>query len=121
MAGCRIVDVSEGEIREVEYTVPGDDSLPEEVKKVLEAQEEEPFSLAYESGGFLYLMKGYGRQKSGGYSIRVERLYAAGQVIHVKTELVGPATIEEQKGDGSCPDFVLKLEARKGATVVFEG
>lgn len=120
MAGCRIVDVSEGEIREVDYTVPGDDSLPEEVKKVLEAQGEEPFSLAYESGGFLYLMKGYGQQKSGGYSIRVERLYTSGQVIHVKTELIGPATREEQKGDGSCPVIVLKLEARKGSTVVFE-
>lgn len=121
LAGCRIIDVSEGELRDVEYTVTGNDDLPEEVMKVLEEQGTEPFALAYESGGFLYLMKGYGQQKSGGYSIKVERLYTAGKVIHVKTELVGPATREEQKGDGSCPKIVLKLEARKGSTVVFEG
>ena len=66
-------------------------------------------------------MKGYGRQNSGGYSIRVESLYAAGEVIHVKTALEGPATREEQKGDGSCPTIVLKLEAREDASVVFEG
>ena len=31
------------------------------------------------------------------------------------------ATREEQKGDGSCPTIVLKLEAREDASVVFEG
>ena len=51
----------------------------------------------------------------------VESLYAAGEVIHVKTALEGPATREEQKGDGSCPTIVLKLEAREDASVVFEG
>lgn len=121
LTGCRIVDVSKGEIRDVEYTVPGSDDLPEEVKETVEKQGEEPFSLAYESGGFLYLMKGYGKQKSGGYSIRVERLYTVGQTIHVKTELEGPETKEEQKGGESCPVIVLKLEARKDASVVFEG
>ncbi len=121
LAGCRIVDVSEGEVKEVEYTVLGNEDLPEEVRKSLEEQGQEPFALAYESGGFLYLMKGYGRQNSGGYSIRVESLYAAGEVIHVKTALEGPATREEQKGDGSCPTIVLKLEARENASVVFEG
>ncbi len=121
LAGCRIVDVSKGEVREVEYTVLGSDEIPEEVEKVLDEQGEEPFALAYESGGFLYLMKGYGRQNSGGYSIRVESLYTAGEVIHVQTTLEGPATREEQKGDGSCPTIVLKLEARENASVVFEG
>ena len=121
LTGCRIVDVSEGEAKEVEYTVLGSDEIPEEVEKVLEEQGQEPFALAYESGGFLYLMKGYGRQNSGGYSIRVDSLYATGEVIHLQTTLEGPATREEQKGDGSCPFIVLKLEARKNDSVVFEG
>ena len=121
LTGCRIVDVSEGEAKEVEYTVLGSDEIPEEVEKVLEEQGQEPFALAYESGGFLYLMKGYGRQNSGGYSIRVDSLYATGEVIHLQTTLEGPATREEQKGAGSCPFIVLKLEARKNASVVFEG
>ena len=121
LTGCRIVDVSEGEAKEVEYTVLGSDEIPEEVEKVLEEQGQEPFALAYESGGFLYLMKGYGRQNSGGYSIRVDSLYATGEVIHLQTTLEGPATREEQKGDCSCPFIVLKLEARKNASVVFEG
>lgn len=121
LTGCRIVDVSEGEAKEVEYTVLGSDEIPEEVEKVLEEQGQEPFALAYESGGFLYLMKGYGRQNSGGYSIRVDSLYATGEVIHLQTTLEGPATREEQKGDSSCPFIVLKLEARKNASVVFEG
>lgn len=64
LTGCRIVDVSEGEVKEVEYTVLGNEDLPEEVRKLLEEQGQEPFALAYESGGFLYLMKGYGRQNS---------------------------------------------------------
>ena len=32
LAGCRIVDVSEGEVKEVEYTVLGNEDLPEEVR-----------------------------------------------------------------------------------------
>ena len=121
LIGCRIVDVSEGEAKEVDYTLLESDEIPEEVEKVLEKQGQEPFALAYESGGFLYLMKSYGLQNSGGYSIRVESLYATGQVVHVQTTLEGPATREEQKGDSSCPTIVLKLEARENASVVFEG
>lgn len=38
----------------------------------------------------------------------------------MKTALEGPATREEQKGDGSCPTIVLKLEAREDASVVLK-
>ena len=64
-------------------------------------------------------MRGYGRQKTGGYSIRILNVGISGETLHVKSELIGPQTKEEQKGDGSTPYFVMKLED-PGYPVIFE-
>ena len=106
---------------DMEFTVVSEDRLPEELKEIVEEKKGSAFKLTYADEGYLYICIGYGKQDSGGYSIRVESLYATGQVVHVQTTLEGPATREEQKGDSSCPTIVLKLEARENASVVFEG
>ena len=68
----------------------------------------------------LYILRGYGKQKSGGFSIQIEEVSKSENAVFVRTKLVGPAAKEEQKGAASCPYVVLKTKAAAGISVVFE-
>ena len=70
LASCRITDVSEGERKELSYAIvkPGD--FPPEIDQILRRKKESAFQMAYESGDDLYILRGYGKQKSGGFSIQ---------------------------------------------------
>ena len=68
--------------------------------------------MAYQSGNELYLIKGYGRQMGGGYSIQVEGLEKSEDAIQLRTKLIGPSSEEEQSPEPSYPYIVLKTEYR---------
>ena len=53
--------------------------------------------MAYESGDDLYILRGYGKQKSGGFSIQIEEVSKSENAVFVRTKLVGPAAKEEQE------------------------
>ena len=74
LASCRITDVSEGERKELSYAIvkPGD--FPPEIDQILRRKKESAFQMAYESGDDLYILRGYGKQKSGGFSIQIEEV-----------------------------------------------
>ena len=130
LASCRITDVSEGERKELSYAIvkPGD--FPPEIDQILRRKKESAFQMAYESGDDLYILRGYGKQKSGGFSIQIEEVSKSENAVFVRTKLVGPAAKsiraqlaaakEEQKGAASCPYVVLKTKAAAGISVVFE-
>ena len=109
LASCRITDVS---------VKPGD--FPPEIDQILRKKKESAFQMAYESGDDLYILRGYGKQKSGGFSIQIEEVSKSENAVFVRTKLVGPAAKEEQKGAASCPYVVLKTKAAAGISVVFE-
>ena len=116
LASCRITDVSEGERKELSYAIvkPGD--FPPEIDQILRRKKESAFQMAYD----LYILRGYGKQKSGGFSIQIEEVSKSENPVFVRTKLVGPAAKEEQKGAASCPYVVLKTKAAAGISVVFE-
>lgn len=101
-----------GDNRKVDYTVVKKEDLPAEVKKVIDSKKQERFQMTYQGEGELYIMKGYGIQSSGGYSIQVEYVTENEEEVHVKTKLVGPASREEQKDTISSPYLVVKMEDR---------
>ncbi|MCI5650140.1 MAG: protease complex subunit PrcB family protein [Fusicatenibacter sp.] len=117
---CSVTDVTKGERTEIEYTVVKTNEIPSEVGEIINERKEEEFQMTYESGGYLYLLRGYGKQKSGGYSIRVEEVSVSDEALHVRTTLLGPPDREAQKGAVSCPYIVLKTEERSNLPVVFE-
>lgn len=73
LASCRITDVSEGERKELSYAIvkPGD--FPPEIDQILRRKKESAFQMAYESGDDLYILRGYGKQKSGGFPYRSKK------------------------------------------------
>ena len=95
----------------VEYTVLGEDQIPDEIRKVVDVKKQEEFQMTYQEEDMLYLLQGYGIQSSGGYSIRVE--------LHVKTKLIGPRGKDGGTEGISCPYLVIKVENRH-KKVVFD-
>ncbi|NCB92917.1 MAG: protease complex subunit PrcB family protein [Clostridia bacterium] len=119
IVGCNVIKQKNGETKAIDYTVVEEGELPIEVKNVIDARKQEGFQMMYQCEGELYLMKGYGIQSTGGYSIQVESVTENKEAIHIKTKLVGPASREEQKDAISCPYIVVKVEGRE-KQVVFE-
>ena len=90
VSGCRIVSTEGGERPGGGiYSSPGGRPLPPEVERLIREQEGQAFQMTYKSGGYLYILRGYGEQKSGGYSIQVEEVSVSDSALHFRTRLIG--------------------------------
>ena len=101
----------------LEFTVVDEDRLPEEVKKLVEEKKEQVFKFTFADSGYLYLCIGYGKQKTGGYSVTVNDLYATENAIYVDTSLLGPSGETARKQSASYPYLVLKTPFMDKAVV----
>ena len=119
VAGCGITRTEGGEREAAEYTVLGVDAVPPEVEKVITQQQGREFRMTYKSGGYLYLLRGYGPQESGGFSVQVEEVSVSDTALYFRTRLLGPAEEEQKKGESSEPWLVVKTED-PGVPVIFE-
>ena len=113
LSGCRFVRIEEEERKPVAYTVVEKSDIPEELSRIMEEKKEKEFQMAYQKGEDLYLIKGYGRQMSGGYSIQVTDLSASVNAVFFETKLIGPME-KIQGGEPSYPYIVIKTEYRDG-------
>jgi len=107
--GCSIEKVRAGDGIKPEYTVMKEADFPEKVKELI----------AKNQAGYLYLLKGYGKQETGGYSIQIEDLSLWENAIHLQTVLIGPKDGEELKEEPSYPCLVVKMKYRE-EPVIFE-
>ena len=86
----------------VEYTVLGEDQIPDEIRKVVDVKKQEEFQMTYQEEDMLYLLQGYGIQSSGGYSIRVEKSQRKmiRKLSCKRQKLIGPKgeKMEERRG-----------------------
>ena len=106
-----MIKIEEGERTSLKYTVVDHSQIPEQAAKLIEEKKEKEFQMVYQKGEDLYLIKGYGRQMSGGYSIQVTDLSASVNAVFFETKLIGP-TEEVQGGEPSYPYIVVKTEYR---------
>ena len=75
----------------MEFTVVEDADLPGELKEIIDEKKENPFRMHYSNKESLYIVVGYGKQNSGGYSISVEELFLTDNAIYFDTNLIGPS------------------------------
>lgn len=120
LGGCRMIKIEEAERTPLKYTVADRSQIPEEAAKLIEEKKEKEFQMVYQKGEDLYLIKGYGRQMSGGYSIQVEELGASSNGLFFVTRLIGPKDLNEA-GVPSYPCIVIKTEPQKKPVVFREG
>lgn len=117
--GCSIEKVRAKDGVKPEYTVMKEEDFPDKVRELVEQNREKEFQMTYQDNGFLYLMKGYGKQETGGYSIQVQDLSLWDNAIHLETMLLGSEEGEELTGEPSFPCLVIKMKYRE-EPVIFE-
>ena len=116
--GCSLIKIEEGERTPLEYTVVDTAELPQSAQELIQEKKADDFQMTYQKGDTLYLIRGYGKQMSGGYSIQVAELSASSTTIFFKTRLIGPEK-ENQSGAPSYPYIAVKTDYRE-EPVLFE-
>ena len=115
--GCSVKDTNGTKVADLEYVIVEESELPEELKTMIEEKKAADFKLTYESGEELYIVRGYGEQATGGYSIRIRDCYLTSNAILFDTELVGPRKGESTSASPSYPYIVIRMEKREENTI----
>lgn len=109
--GCSELNQGAAEkIRDLEFTIVDPEEIPEELAQIIEENRKTEIKMTYESDKYLYLIRGYGEQKTGGYSIAVEQCYLGKNGINVHTNLIGPSHDKSIAQEPSYPSVVVKLQ-----------
>ena len=118
LAGCG-QQQPEGKIRDLECSVLDEDEIPQPLADVIEENKSKEMKLSYEKDGYLYITRGFGEQKTGGYSIRENYCYLAEDGVHVQFELLGPPAEETPSEEVTYPYIVVRTEM-EGQNIIFE-
>ena len=97
-----------GERADVEFTVVSAEEVPQELSEILEKNKAREIRMTYQDGEELYLIRGYGEQKTGGYSILVVECSEDEENLYFLTQLIGPEDPEGLSEDPSYPYLVAK-------------
>lgn len=116
--GCSLVKIEEGERTPLAYTVVETAELPSSAQEMIQEKKDRDFQMTYQKGDTAYLIRGYGKKMSGGYSIQVAELSVSSTAVFFKTRLIGPEK-ENQSGAPSYPYIAVKTEYRE-EPVIFE-
>ena len=119
LCGCTVKKMDAEKLRDVEFTVVKKEEIPEDLKEQIKEARTTPMKLTYGDGGYLYIARGYGEQKTTGYSIAVEAVYETADAICIQSELKGPSKEEEILKKKTYPYVVVKIEY-SDKQVVFE-
>lgn len=118
-AGCTMLSEEKIKLRDLEFTVLGEEKIPRQLLAIIEDKKTSPFQITYTDNVNLYICVGYGEQETGGYSIAVEELYLTDRDIIVSTSLLGPEPSDKSNKTPSYPYIVIKTEFLE-QTVTFE-
>ena len=119
LCGCAIINGERIKLRDLDFTVLSEEMIPQELKTVIEERKEEAFKLTYSDKENCYIVIGYGKQETGGYSIAVNELYLTDNAVYVNTSLLGPDASMKNKKNHSWPYIVIKTELLE-QSVIFE-
>lgn len=119
LGGCTLLSEEKIKLRDLEFTVLGEEKIPEQLTAIIEEKKKEPFQITYTDNANLYICIGYGEQETGGYSIAVNELYLTDTNIVVNTSLLGPEAPSQENKAPSTPYIVIKTEYLE-QTVTFE-
>ncbi len=119
LGGCQIEEGDTKKVSDLSFIVVKDEEVPERLRDLIQENKEKPFKLTYSDDSYLYLVRGYGKQETGGYSIQVKECYLTSNAIVFKTNFLGPSKSENIVEAPSYPYIVVKTEYRE-EMVVFQ-
>ena len=117
--GCSVEQTNRTKISDLDYAIVAENEIPEELLADIEEKKAADFKMIYKDDAFLYIVRGYGEQETGGYSICMQEVYLTSNAIIFDTELIGPRKGETISKSPSYPYIVVKVELRD-ENVVFE-
>lgn len=107
---CSVKKLKTEKLKDLDFTVVKEEDIPEELQEVIAAHKEQIMKLTYADQGFLYIVEGYGRQETSGYSIEVKECFETENAIYFQTNLIGPSQDEKIVERESFPYIVVKLQ-----------
>lgn len=119
LGGCTLLSEEKIKLRDLDFTILGEEKIPEQLMTIITERKKEPFQITYTDNTNLYICIGYGEQDTGGYSIAVNELYLTDTNIVVSATLLGPEPSEQENKISSFPYIVIKTEYLD-QTVTFE-
>lgn len=119
LQGCKIENSEDKKVQDLDFTVLQEREVPPDILDMIDEKKQEAFQFTKTSGPYTYLVIGYGKQNTSGYSIQVEDVYLGENAIYVKTALLGPKKDEAVSEVETYPYVVVKIEARD-ETVIFK-
>jgi hypothetical protein len=112
LGGCQLAGSEKETGQAQEFTIVPSDEVPEELDTIIQENLQGEIRLTFEDQGILYLVRGYGEQKSGGYSIAVDNvgLSEDGTTLYVDTSLIGPTDDQKIGNETSYPYIVIRMK-----------
>lgn len=107
--GCN--SKKEERLQDLDFTVIDDTDIPDELKTIIDQKKVGEFKLTYADQDELYIVVGYGKQLTGGYSIQFPDVYLTNDNIVVTSVLLGPEG--EEPANISYPYAVIKIQYRE--------
>ncbi len=120
LSGCAGETTEEDKLKDIEFTVVGEDQQPESLKEIIAEKSAEPFQISYTLGEELYIAVGYGEQPSGGYSISVNAFFETEEALVFDTTLIGPGKAENVTNTPTRPYIVVKTENIEDKAIEFK-
>ena len=119
LSGCAIEKTSRTKVRDLDYHVVTEEEIPDELSGQIQEKKAADFKMTYETPEHLYIVRGYGEQETGGYSIQLSELYLSSNAVFFKTTLIGPRKGENVVKSPSYPYIIIRTE-KVDKNVVFE-
>lgn len=119
LTSCQMTTQEEEKQEDIDFTVVPDAELPKEVADFIETKKTEEMKNTYTTGDDLYLIVGYGEQKTSGYSITVNECYLGKDAVYLDTSLIGPTKGEKIDEVPTYPYIVIKIKRRE-EPIVFQ-
>lgn len=107
--GCGIEKTDDSRISDAEYEIVEEEDFPQELKEKIEEKKASDFKLTYEGDTYLYVVRGYGEQETGGYSIQITDFYLTKNAVVFDTNLIGPSKDETKNAAPSYPYLVVRM------------
>lgn len=112
LTGCSKDDAPK-KLQELDYTVVSGTDIPDELDALIKERQKKDFQLTFSDNSCLYIIKGYGKQKSGGFSIVINDFYLSDDCMVFDTELFGPKSDETVSDKPTYPYIVIKTTYRE--------
>lgn len=119
VSGCGIEKTDSRKVSDMAYEMVEEDDIPKELTAKIEEKKAADFKLTYEADGYLYVVRGYGEQETGGYSIQILDFYTTKNAVVFHTNLIGPAKDETKNAAPSYPYLVVRAKD-PGKNVIFK-